>query len=216
MVRKDFFYKDSVLVLYTFIVSSIIACLHIVFNDGINIEGQTESIYYLIVPFIIGLNILMSWSSIKAELRINESDVKSYNKNIFAMFFITVLLLIYGINEIIDAIFIVTISLYTIIKVMIIQTKINPLLKIEEKTGLGIENSKHFFWNVHKDGLYTFVFSPEKCEDLQIYSTSINTGLVLKGKLINKTDIEIYEKQFNKKMFDFNKNDMVVIDMIEI
>jgi len=217
MINREILGKSSILVLYSFIISLTAAFLHIIF-DSKGIQGQYESGYYFVIPLIIGLNILMSWSAIKLNLRVNidYKGKENTNINILVMFIITVCILSLRINEIVDTIISVSIISYISLKVIILTTKYSPFSHLSEETRMGIMKSKYFFWSLKNVRDLEFMITPNACNDLKIHNDIFENKLVLKNKSIRKPDIEKHEKDFNKTMFDFNKDDLMLVDMIEI
>jgi len=217
MINKEILGKSSVLILYSFIISLTSAFLHMLF-DSKDVQGQYESVYYFAIPLITGLNILMSWSTIKLNLRINIDYKGKENKkmNILGMFIITVCILSLRINEIVDTIIIVSIISYISLKVIMITTQYSPFPHLSEETRIGILKSKYFFWSIKNIRSLEFMITPNACDDLKIHNDSFENKLVLKNKSIRNSVIEKHEKDFNKKIFDFNKDDIILIDMIEI
>jgi len=213
-LSKDIVGKHSVLISYTFIVSLITACIHM---------AKSNDYYYFVTPCMIGIFMIISWKWMILDFRITQKEINNqntYNPNIhiITMIVITLLMPVLSFEPVIDSIIIVGIIFYIVNKVIFFQTINSAIVKLPRTTRDGIFKSKYFFWTLYEQdgGLREYIVLPDDCHDLILYTNLLETKLLLKDKEITDNHLLTYEKEFNKSIFDFNSDELVLVDMAEI
>lgn len=81
----------------------------------------------------------------------------------------------------------------------------------------GISKSHYFFWNIY--GNYQerdFIVTPQECSQLKIFTNVLEDRLMLESKNITRRYLQDFEKEFDKSIFDFNPNELRIVEMAEI
>lgn len=220
MFKKEIIGKDSVFILYAFVVSLIMAGLHMAFGEPPEKE-QLPIWFYFILPVLIGFTTLISWKWIKLDFRIttqNHKDNRFITFNIMSLLVFTALMGCLGLNPFIDCLILVGSGFHAINKLIHIQTASSSVAQLPQSVREGVIKSKYFFWKLYdtSDDLREFIITPEKCEDLKILSNSLENKLMLTSQNVAQRKLVDYEKEFERTLFDFNKTDLMLVDMAEI
>lgn len=219
MLKKEILGKNSVCILYTFTLSMIVAVLHLIWGQSAG-EDELPNWFYLGFPFIIGLMTSISWKWVKLDFRVtaqNPNEKSSIMSNIVSLPVITGFISILGLHPFIDCIIMVGITFHVTNKLVQIQTAHSSVVKLPQTIREGILRSNYFFWKLYEhDGLREFIVVPNECVELKIYSNMLEEKLILDTKQIKHRCLTTYEKEFKKPLFDFNKEELVILDMAEI
>jgi hypothetical protein len=219
MLKKEIIGKNSVFVLYVFAVSMVTAILHITFGEQPE-KDQFARWLYLVLPVTLGLTGLISWKWIKLDFRItthNHNDSKFITFNIMSLLVFTALMGCLGLHPFIDCVIVVGVIIHSLNKLIYIQTASSSVVQLPQSVREGVIKSKYFFWRLYEhDGIREFIVSPEKCSALKILSNVLEDKLVLNTKKIAHRKLNQYEKDFGKTLFDFNVNELTLVDISEI
>ena len=219
MLKKEILGKNSVCILYAFTLSMIVAVLHLIWGQSAD-EDELPNWFYLGFPFFIGLMTSISWKWVKLDFRItsqNTNEKSSIMSNIISLPVITGFISILGLHPFIDCIIMVGITFHVTNKLVQIQTAHSSVVKLPQTIREGILKSNYFFWKLYEhDGLREFIVVPNECVELKIYSNMLEEKLILENKQIKHRYLRTYEKEFKKPLFDFNKEELVILDMAEI
>lgn len=206
-------------ILYAFTLSMIVAVLHLIWGQSAD-EDELPNWFYLGFPFFIGLMTSISWKWVKLDFRItsqNTNEKSSIMSNIISLPVITGFISILGLHPFIDCIIMVGITFHVTNKLVQIQTAHSSVVKLPQTIREGILRSNYFFWKLYEhDGLREFIVVPNECVELKIYSNMLEEKLILENKQIKHRYLTTYEKEFKKPLFDFNKEELVILDMAEI
>lgn len=219
MFKKEILGKNSVCILYAFTLSIIVAVSQLIGGKPAG-DDELSKWFYLGFPFMIGLMTSISWKWVKLDFRVtsqNPNEKSSIMSNIIALPVITGFISILGLHPFIDCIVIVGITFHVTNKLVQIQTAHSSVVKLPQTIREGILRSHYFFWKLYEqDGLREFIVVPNECVELKIYSNMLEEKLILQTKKIKHRYLTIYEKEFKKPLFDFNKEELVILDMAEI
>lgn len=219
MLKKEIIGKNSVFILYAFVISLVTAILHISFGEQPE-KDQFSSWYYLMLPVTIGLTGLISWNWIKLDFRIttqNHNDNKFITFNIMSLLVFTAMMGCLGLHPFIDSMILVGVIFHSLNKLIHIQTASSSVAQLPQSVRDGVIKSKYFFWKLYEhDGIREFIITPEKCSALKILSNVLEDKLILHTKNIAHRKLSQYEKEFGKTLFDFNENELKLVDMSEI
>jgi hypothetical protein len=219
MLKKEILGKNSVCILYAFTLSMIVAVLHLIWGQSAD-EDELPNWFYLGFPFFIGLMTSISWKWVKLDFRItsqNPNEKSSIMSNIISLPVITGFISILGLHPFIDCIIMVGITFYVTNKLVQIQTAHSSVVRLPQTIREGILRSNYFFWKLYElDGLREFILIPNECVELKIYSNMLEEKLILDTKQIKHRYLTTYEKEFKKPLFDFNKEELVILYMAEI
>lgn len=179
--------------------------------------------YYFLTPLMIGIFMLVSWKWMILDFRITQKEINNkttYNPNIhiITMVVITFLMPILSFEPILDSIIIVGIIFYIVNKLIFVQTISSAIVKLPKSTRDGIFKSKYFFWTLYEQdgGLREYIVLPDDCRNLILYTNLLETKLLLKDKEITDNHLLTYEKEFKKSIFNFDSNEVLIVDMAEI
>lgn len=179
--------------------------------------------YYFLIPLMIGLFMIVSWRWLILDFRITQKEINNkntYNPNthIITMVGITFLMPILSFEPILDSIIIVGLIFYIVNKLIFVQTVSSAIVKLPKTTRDGIFKSKYFFWTLYEQdgGLREYIVLPDDCHSLILYTNLLETKLLLKDKEIADNHLLTYEKEFKKSLFDFDTNELLIVDMAEI
>lgn len=219
MLKKEIIGKNSVLILYAFTISVISAILHLVWGESVGKDDLPKWLYF-ILPIVIGLLTIISWKWVKLDFRVtyqNPDEKNTMVLNIITLSVITCFISVLGLHPFTDCVIIISIVFAVTNKLVDIQTSRSSVVKLPQKIREGILNSKYIFWKLYEhDGLREFVVEPNQCSELKIYSNMLEEILMLPNKKIKHRHLEMFEKEFDKTLFDFNKNDLILVNMAEI
>ena len=219
MLKKEIIGKNSVFILYAFVISLVVAILHIAFGEKPE-KDQLTSWFYLILPVTIGLTGLISWKWIKLDFRItqkNNDNNKFITFNIMSLLVFTALMGCLGLHPFIDCVIVVGVIIHSLNKLIYIQTASSSVVRLPQSVREGVIKSKYFFWGLYEhDGIREFIVSPENCSALNILSNVLEDKLILNTKKIAHRKLSQYEKDFGKTLFDFNENELTLVDISEI
>lgn len=219
MLKKEILGKNSVCILYAFTLSMIVAILHLIWGQSAD-EDALPNWFYLGFPFFIGLMTSISWKWVKLDFRVtsqNPNEKSSIMSNIISLPVITGFISILGLHPFIDYIIMVGITFHVTNKLVQIQTAHSSVVKLPQTIREGILKSNYFFWKLYEhDGLREFIVVPNECVELKIYSNMLEEKLILENKKIKHRYLTTFEKEFKKPLFDFNKEELVILDMSEI
>lgn len=90
------------------------------------------------------------------------------------------------------------------------------IFRLSSSAKEGILKSRYLFWNLYNgdfDHVYTAI--PEKCLSLIISTDCFGEKLKIFNKKVYEKDLKKYEDSFDKKLFDFNDNDVKLVEMGE-
>lgn len=219
MLKKEIIGKNSVLILYVFMISLIAATLHLVWGEPTGKDNLPKWLYF-ILPTVIGFLTMISWRWVKLDFRVTSQNPNTKNTivlNIITLSVITCFISVLGLYPFIDCLIVVGVVFAVTNKLVDIQTSHSSVVKLPQTVREGILKSKYFFWKLYEhDGLREFVVEPNQCSELKIYSNMLEEILMLPNKKIKHRYLETFEKEFDKTLFDFNKNDLTVVNMAEI
>lgn len=217
--KKEMIGKASVFILYAFIISLMAAILHFFFAEDTK-DKNLQNWFYAIIPFIIASTASSSWQLIKLDFRITNKeqiDTNFFNLNIASMLLFTGLISCLGIYQFLDCIIFLGIVFQTINKFVYLQTSSFAVSRLPKSVREGISKSHYFFWDLY--GNYQkrdFIVTPQKCSELKIFTNVLEDRLIFKSKNITHRYLKRFEKEFEKSMFDFNRNEIKLVEMAEI
>lgn len=219
MFKKEIIGKNSVFILYVFVVSLLAAVLHVIYGETAGKDNLPRYIYFGL-PLFIGLMTIISWRWVKLDFRVTSQNSYENNTmvlNVVALSVVTCFISVLGLHPFTDSVIIVGTIFYVTNKLVNIQTAHSSVVKLPQVVREGILKSNYFFWKLYEhDGLREFVVVPNQCAELKIYSNMLEEKLILQSKQIKHRYLKAYEKEFEKTLFDFNKEDLTILAMAEI